>query len=213
MKNLTIIIFFVFSSHSLINGQLYWEHKSTKTGDLEVPNNGKEQTSAAVADFDNDGINDFCISERTSAPALVWYKRLKDGWKKYVVEDSILFIEAGTVAFDVDGDGDMDIIAAGDWRTNQVWWWENPFPDLEHASSWKRHLIRNTGGNKMHGQIIGDFDGDFKPDLVFWAQGDQTLYFTRIPANPKIMSEWKLIPVLPQMRRAYHLDAVRQTGL
>lgn len=213
MKNLTLIIFFVFSSHSLINGQLYWEHKSTKTGDLEVPNNGKEQTSAAVADFDNDGINDFCISERTSAPALVWYKRLKDGWKKYVVEDSILFIEAGTVAFDVDGDGDMDIIAAGDWRTNQVWWWENPFPDLEHASSWKRHLIRNTGGNKMHDQIIGDFDGDFKPDLVFWAQGDQTLYFTRIPANPKIMSEWKLIPVLPQMRRAYHLDAVRQTGL
>ena len=43
--------------------------------------------------------------------------------------------------------------------------------------------------------MVGDFDGDDKPDLVFWAQGDQILYFTRIPANPKLLSEWNLIPV------------------
>ena len=54
---------------------------------------------------------------------------------------------------------------------------------------------KNSGGNKIHDQIVGDFDGDCKPDLVFWAQGDQTLYFTRIPSDPKRLSEWKLIPV------------------
>ena len=175
-------------------GQLKWEHLSTKNGDLEAPNAGKQQTSSAVADFDNDGINDFCISERTAAPGLVWYRRLESGWKKYVVEDSICFIEAGTTAFDVDNDGDMDIIAGGESKTNNVWWWKNPYPDLDKPS-WDRYLIRNTGGNKVHDQMTGDFDGDFKADLVFWAQGDQTLYFTRIPANPEILSEWKLIPV------------------
>ncbi len=187
-----LIIFYWFSFS--VWGQVKWVHISSKTGAIEVPNAGKQQTSAAVADFDNDGINDFCISERTAAPGLVWYRRLPDGWKRYVVEPSVCYIEAGTTACDVDNDGDLDIIAGGDSKTNNVWWWENPYPDLE-KSSWNRYLIRNAGGNKVHDQMVGDFDGDSKTDIVFWAQGDQTLYFTRIPSNPKVLAEWKLIPV------------------
>ena len=114
MKTYFLGIVILLICSPLMQGQVRWEHKSSKTGDIEIPNSGKEQTSAAVADFDNDGINDFCISERTSAPALVWYRRIPDGWKRYIVEDSVLHIEAGTTAFDVDGDGDMDIIAGGD---------------------------------------------------------------------------------------------------
>ncbi len=176
------------------SGQIKWEHISSKTGAIEVPNPGKQQTSAAVGDFDNDGINDFCISERTTAPGLVWYRRSSTGWKRYIVEPSVCYIEAGTHAFDVDNDGDQDIIAGGEGKTNQVWWWENPLPDFSKPA-WTRHLIRNTGGNKIHDQLVGDFDGDFKPDLVFWAQGDQTLYFTRIPQDPAVQENWKLIPV------------------
>ena len=175
--------------------QVTWEHLSSKTGALEAPNGGSEQTSAAVADFDNDGVNDFCISERTAAPALVWYRRNQQGWKRYIVEAGKLSIEAGTIAFDVDRDGDMDIIAGGDYQSNEVWWWENPLPDFDKGAGWKRYLIRNTGNTKVHDQIVADFDGDNNPDLVFWAQGDQTLYFTRMPANPRVLSEWKLIPV------------------
>jgi hypothetical protein len=177
-----------------VSAQVKWEHISSKTGAIEVPNAGKQQTSAAVADFDKDGINDFCISERTTAPGLVWYRRNSTGWKRYVIEASICYIEAGTTACDLDNDGDLDIIAGGESKTNNVWWWENPYPDFE-KSSWNRYLIRNTGGNKVHDQMVGDFDGDNKSDLVFWAQGDQTLYFTRIPSNSKILAEWKLIPV------------------
>ncbi len=87
-----------------INAQVRWEHISSATGAIEVPNRGNQQTSAAVADFDNDGINDFCITERTSAPSVVWYQRTDNGWKRHVVEDAICFIEAGTIAFDVDND-------------------------------------------------------------------------------------------------------------
>lgn len=191
-----------------INSQVRWEHISSATGAIEVPNSGNQQTSAAVADFDNDGINDFCITERTSAPSVVWYQRTDSGWKRHVVEDAICFIEAGTIAFDVDNDGDKDIIAGGESKTNQVWWWENPYPDFSKPA-WPRYLIRNTGGKKVHDQITGDFDGDKKEDLVFWAQGDQTLYFTRIPDDLYSPENWKLIPVY----RYYSDGQMEQHGL
>lgn len=193
MKGVLSISFLIIFSCLSAFSQTHWVHISSKTGAIEPPNKGKQQTSCAVADFDNDGINDFCISERTTAPGLVWYQRTENGWKRHVVEDAICFIEAGTIAFDVDNDGDQDIIAGGDSKTNQVWWWKNPYPDF--SRSWSRHTIRNTGGNKIHDQMIGDFDGDYRPDLVFWAQGDQTLYFARIPEDPIPAENWKLIPV------------------
>ncbi|HOX75974.1 MAG TPA: hypothetical protein PLB27_14735, partial [Bacteroidales bacterium] len=112
----TYLVFLIwFLSGLTVASQVKWEHISSTTGAIKVPNRGKQQTSAAVADF--------------SKPA------------------------------------------------------------------WPRYVIRNTGGNKVHDQIVGDFDGDNKPDLVFWAQGDQTLYFSRIPADPVLTENWKLIPI------------------
>jgi hypothetical protein len=204
-----LVVLIIFSCSACNSpGQIKWVHISSETGAIEVPNPGKQQTSAAVADFNNDNVNDFCISERTSAPGLVWYMRTEKGWDRYIVEDSVCYIEAGTTAFDIDGDGDQDIIAGGESKTNQVWWWENPYPDFSTKSGWNRYLIRNSGGNKIHDQITGDFDGDGNSDLVFWAQGDQTLYFLRIPENPKILSEWKLIPVY----RYYSDSQMQQHG-
>ncbi len=198
MKSYAVLLLYLIlykSNVTQAQQSFTWQHISSKTGGIEVPNPGDQQTSAAVADFDNDGLLDFCISERTQAPALVWYRRQHDGWKKYTVEAGPLHIEAGTTTCDIDGDGDADIIAGGDWMLNEVWWWENPTPDLYSGKPWKRYLIRNTGGTKVHDQLTGDFDGDGRTDLVFWAQGDNTLYFARIPGDPRIQTNWKLIPV------------------
>ncbi len=172
-----------------------WVHISSKTGGIETPNGGGEQTSSAVADFDNDGINDFCITERTQAPCMVWYRRNDKGWDKYVVEADPMSPEAGTVACDVDGDGDLDIIAGGDGgKTKEVYWWENPYPNFEHNIPWEKYLIYK-GGGKYHDQITGDFDGDSKIDLVFWSQSEHELIFARIPETPKDPATWKCLPV------------------
>jgi sugar phosphate isomerase/epimerase len=167
-----------------------WTWLSTTKGDLQEPNAGHEQTSTIVADVDLDGVNDFIVSERSMAPSVVWYRRGDEGWVKYVIETEPLHIEAGSDCHDIDGDGDQDIMMGGDWQSNRIWWWENPFPDFDPSKPWARREIKNTGGNKHHDQLFGDVDGDFRPELVFWSQNDRTLNVAEIPERPRESGVW-----------------------
>ena len=171
-------------------GSIAWTHLSSTTGSLEAPNSGKSQTATAVFDIDKDGVNDFIITERTAAPSVVWYRRLAGGWKKYVVDDTLTHVEAGASSFDVDGDGDEDFVGAGDYKSNGIWWWENPCPSFEPRTPWKRHVIKNTGEKKHHDTIFGDFDGDGKQEFVFWNQGAAGLFLAEIPSDPRNAGPW-----------------------
>ncbi len=171
-----------------------WKHLSTTTGDLAAPNSGKQQTASAVFDIDKDGVNDFVITERTAAPAVVWYRRGKTGWTRSILEPGPLHIEAGATFYDVDGDGDLDFIAGGDYKSNEVWWWENPYPNYTDAG-WKRHIIKNSGATKHHDQMAGDFDGDGKTELVFWNQSARKLLMARIPPDPRNTAPWLISEV------------------
>jgi hypothetical protein len=172
-----------------------WKHLSSATGDLPTPNTGKEQTSVTVADFDRDGVNDFVITERTEADSVVLFRRGKTGWTRWVIENQPLHIEAGSAAIDVDGDGDLDFIAGGDWKSNEIWWWENPYPNFDPAKPWKRHVVKNTGSPKHHDQIAADLDGCGKPELVFWNQDAHGLFVAKIPPNPREAESWPILPV------------------
>jgi hypothetical protein len=176
-----------------VAGEVQWKHFSSKNGDLEVPNTGKQQTASAVFDIDKDGINDFMIAERTEAPAIVWYKKVKDGWKRHIVEAGPLRVEAGDAHFDIDGDGDLDAVFGGDSGSNEIWWFENPYPDFDQP--WKRHTIKSGGANKHHDQMFGDFDGDGKTELVFWNQGAQTLFMAEIPEDPRSAKSWDYVAI------------------
>jgi len=78
-----------------------WKHLSCKNGDLPAPNPGTQQTSSVVFDIDQDGLNDFVITERTAAPSVVWYRRGPAGWSRHVLDESPLRIEAGSCAYDI----------------------------------------------------------------------------------------------------------------
>lgn len=177
------------------DGGVVWKHLSTATGDLPVPNSGTEQTSATVFDIDRDGVNDFVITERTAAPGVVWYRRGAHGWTRYVLEAGPLHIEAGSTFADIDGDGDLDFVAGGDWKSNEVWWWENPHPHYDPAVPWKRHLIKNSMSAKHHDQAFGDLFDDGKQELVFWNQDSHQLLMARIPPDPRNSGPWPLTEI------------------
>lgn len=167
-----------------------WKLYSSETGDMPTPNSGKQQTSDLVLDIDKDGVNDFIITERTEAPSVVWYKQNGEKWDKYVIDDGPLRIEAGSAAEDIDDDGDIDIVFAGESESNEVWWWENPYPNYKPKVPWKRYTIKTTGATKHHDQIFGDFYGDGNDELVFWNQREGKLFIASIPPNPKEVTEW-----------------------
>lgn len=173
-----------------------WQHLSSKRGEIPAPPGGStQQTGAVVGDFDKDGLNDFVISFRQKPPALVWYRRMENGWELYVIEKDYLTIEAGGAVYDIDGDGDLDVVFGGDWQSNEVWWWENPCPNFNLNEPWKRHVIKRGGANQHHDQCFGDFIGLGRPQLAFWNQRAKTLYLAEIPPDPRSGNPWPLAAI------------------
>lgn len=191
IRLLLIMTFLIATSAT---AQIKWRHLSSAKGDIPILFNGKDQTSLAILDANKDGINDFVVTERSTGPAVVLYLKKEKGWEPYIVEAEHTPIAAGTDAADIDGDGDPDIVAGGA-SVNQVWWWENPYPDLDPQKPWQKRTLKNTGGNKQHDQLFGDFDGDGKLELAIWNQGSKALFVAEIPENPHEDKPWDLFKI------------------
>jgi sugar phosphate isomerase/epimerase len=177
--------------------EIRWLRKSSILGELPVPSTSREQTGDVIGRFDKDSpATDFVLSYRVCGPALVWYRRMPSGrWDRYIVEKEFVPLEAGGTAFDVDGDGNTDIIFGEDYEGNKVYWWENPYPNFDPDVPWKRHLIKDGGENQHHDMIVADIEGSGKPQLYFWNQGAKTLFMARIPKDPRNSGPWPLTPI------------------
>jgi|GEM_PF-281387 len=173
-----------------------WTLLSSDTGDLPSPGPGVQQTGCLVLDIDRDGRQDFVIAERTESPSVTWYRRTDSGWDRYVIENQVLPMDAGGDFTDIDGDGDLDISFGGGYDSNEIWWWANPAPEFHPDSTWTRRVIKNSGANKHHDQLFGDFDNDGRDELVFWNQlAGGKLMLAEIPADPLAAAAWEFAPI------------------
>ena len=167
-----------------------WTHLSSTKGEIPQPDVGR-QVATLILDVDKDGVNDFMIA---SYEKIAWFRRSAEGWTRYTVENGApgVRLEAGGDVYDLDGDGDLDILMGAQSKAGEIWWWENPCPDFQVGKPWKRHQVIAVGGTH-HDQIFGDFDGDGKVELAFWYNEGMQLFLAEIPADAT--QPWPVTPI------------------
>jgi hypothetical protein len=113
---------------------------------------------ASLTDLDNDGDLDFACGQREDVGGgMNWFEYCgPDHWVRHHVGEGH-HSAAGGGAFDVNGDGWVDLIASDSWYENP----KNP----RTAASWKRYLIKN--GLRVEEVIIGDINKDGKGDALY----------------------------------------------
>lgn len=138
-----------------------------------------------VGDLNADGRPDIFTSGRDGRMA--WFENTGDphSWRRHIIGE-VERQECGGVAYDLTGSGFPDIINGGDWRSDELAWWENPG---RQGGPWKRHLITRTGQGQFHDELIGDVTGDGRPSLVFWNEGNGALSLAPLPGDPR-SSPW-----------------------
>ncbi len=172
-----------------------WTRLSSEYGELDIPNKGTVQTGCLIADFNKDGKDEFVIIEKTEAPAVVMYVNTEGKkWEKQSIEKRKIAAGEAADFCDIDGDGDLDI-AVGSEESNQIWWWENPYPNFGPDKYWKRNYIKKSGAVLHHDMAFGDFDGDGQIELAFWNEGDRSLYIAEKPENPAKTDDWPLTKI------------------
>ncbi|MGB5552011.1 MAG: VCBS repeat-containing protein, partial [Thermoanaerobaculia bacterium] len=123
--------------------------------DLDYGGNGKPGWVRA-GDIDLDGDRDLVAG---GGYALFVYENggEADGWQRYGNLDATNQMGAnGAELYDVDGDGDLDVVSA--LYYGNLGWWENPDPPLTGAP-WVFHVLSNET-RYMHDLIRVDLDGD-----------------------------------------------------
>jgi hypothetical protein len=70
----------------------------------------------------------------------------------------------------MNGDGYKDILISEWYGLNRMEWYENPLPEGDPTSPWKRHIIGNP---RAHDIDVGDIDADGTMEMVTRSQGKE----------------------------------------
>lgn len=149
-------------------GAVVWWENTDGTGfaweEHQVERDFPAVSSVAAADIDGDGDNDLLAAAKTQYGGrdIAWWENL-DGsggeWAIHMVSAQFAGARAAC-PFDIDGDGDIDIVGASSQLDNIVWW-KNTGDGLD----WEIDTI----GESFNGAWtlnVADIDLDGDPDVV-----------------------------------------------
>ena len=148
------------------------KYKRTIIGENDNSAFTNMNTFITLGDLNQNGRLDVIISGRDGN--MIWLENPGNpitSWEQHMI-DCIEKLECGGTTIDLTRNGYADIICGGDWRSDNVYWWENPGKE---NTPWRRHIITQTGFTQFHDEIIGDITNDGRISLLFNNQGNGSL--------------------------------------
>lgn len=119
--------------------------------------------SVAVADYNNDGNDDFAVASSTGTGNLHWYDFLdtQSSWVAHEMVGAAAVNINDIAAHDMDGDGYPEVMAAS-LGENRIVWCKNK----EYlGENWETYPV-STYYHGALGVSVGDMDGDGVPDVL-----------------------------------------------
>jgi len=119
---------------------------------------------ARTADLDRDGDEDIvAVAFHQKGRKVLWYENEGSGarWAKHIVVDAPEFKCFNATPADVDGDGDLDVVATNVIKDLHVIWFENDGA----GGGWETHLI-DAGFASPYIVSAADMDGDNDTDVI-----------------------------------------------
>ncbi len=172
---------------------------------LPIPDSGRWYHEARPLDIDGDGDMDFITTNHNKTvfeegTGLVeWYEN--NGVPGEVSLTRHEIAEGGgalLTLFDVDEDGDQDIILPQFFEGESLIWMEQVDPD-----TWVKHLINDNTGRGF-GAEMADMNGDGRLDLVY---GNHNHQLSTIPDESVMGIYWWEIPPASEVRSVSDWDA------
>jgi len=130
-----------------------------------------------VYDIDDDG-NPDVVAAGYSDNDVVWYKAPADptdSWTKHNI-DTDLSGALEVYVYDIDSDGNPDVVATGQAGDNVTWY---EAPD-DPTGSWAKHDI-DTSLDGASGVYVHDIDSDGNPDVIAAGYSDDSIAWYEFP--------------------------------
>lgn len=109
-------------------------------------------------------------------------------------------------AADLDADGDLDL-TSGDTDKGDFYWFEN-----NGKGKFQKHVVRQGEPGWFERHVIGDINGDKRPDIAIVKNLDGHLVWFEHGGQPKESGNWKRHVITTDLRRAYDVVLVDLNG-
>ncbi len=151
------------NSHNDINAYISQAPYGYSWSKYTIETSYNNPTSLAVADYNNDGSDDFAVASSSGSGNLRWYDFLdtQSSWVYHTMYGASAQNIYDIDAHDMDGDGFPDLLAAS-MGENKIVWCKNK----EYlGEGWVTYSVSSYFSGAV-GVSVGDMDGDNVPDVL-----------------------------------------------